>query len=430
MADSIKLQVFSEIGRLREVMIHRPGLEVDNMPPLLMEELLFDDILFGPAARAEHDLFTDVLRKFGVRTWDFEDLLRDSLKEDAQSTQHLVEILIERERLSTSIKNVLLDMSPEQLTLALIHGIKSSSEKMAPGNFFELNPLPNLLMSRDPQVVLGNGVIIGSMKRSAREREAILSKFIYSTHPALKNNHLHFDFHSSGKTTTLPQFGNLSLEGGDVLIFNEGVVVVGVSERTMEQSIDLLADTLRKLDRFKTMIMVRMPGSRSQMHLDTIMTRISKDECLVYPPMLQEGFAETLSVCSIDLARNKKDYGKRHLSFFQACKSAGLKLDAIPCGEENNYIQQTREQWTDGANSFSLAPGLIVLYQRNAATIEELSKRGYQSLSATDFIARSDEIEKEVKSGSKYVICIPSSELSRARGGPRCMTMPLVREPV
>jgi arginine deiminase len=205
------------------------------------------------------------------------------------------------------------------------------------------------------------------------------------------------------------------------------VITVGVSERTMERSIDLLADTVRKLGQFRHLIMVRMPWSRSQMHLDTVFTRIAEDQCLVYPPMFEEGYAETLSVVTIDLESQAADAGRRHRSFFDACRAAGVDLEPVPCGGTDDYIQQTREQWTDGANSFALAPGLIFMYRRNQATLEELDRRGWRIVRAQEFVADPDTYLESHAEGRRIALTLPSSELSRARGGPRCMTMPLAR---
>jgi len=425
----VQLNVFSEIGRLECLMTHRPGREVDDMPPALMEQLLFDDILHGFTARQEHDLFTAGIRAFGATNLDFSDLLEAALAWDQDATEALLRRIAQREHLGAAVLERLLGMEPAPLAEALVGGIPAAPETMSLEHYFDLTPLPNLLMSRDAQAVMGNGLLIAAMKSQARARETALSEFIFSTHPDLSVNIHYLDVEREMQARG-SRFGSLTLEGGDVLVLKEGVVTVGVSERTMERSIDLLADTLRELGIFRHLIMVRMPMRRSQMHLDTVFTRISEDECLVYPPMFEEGYAETLSTVSIDLRSKVADPGRRHRSFFDACRAAGVDLEPIACGGRDDHIRQTREQWTDGANSFALAPGLVFMYRRNEATLEELDKHGYGIIKVEDFIAYPTDTLQAHGKGKRFAITLPSSELSRARGGPRCMTCPLVREAI
>jgi len=424
----VTLQVFSEIGRLRMLMTHRPGDEVDVMPPALMEALLFDDILHGRTARREHSLFTRAIEAFGVENFDFVDLLAGALAQDADATSALLQRIASREHLSSRLREHLQDLPPVHLAEALVAGIPADPEEMSGDHYFALHPLPNLLMSRDAQAVLGHGLLIASMKSRARARETALSEFLFSQHPRFADNPHYLDVEREMQVQGHSRFGNLTLEGGDVLVLKEGVITVGVSERTMERSIDLLADTLRQLGTFRHLIMVRMPMRRSQMHLDTVFTRIAEDQCLVYPPMFEEGYAETLSTVSIDLKSRSVDPGRRHRSFFDACRAAGVDLEPIACGGRDDHIRQTREQWTDGANSFALAPGLIFMYRRNEATLGELDRHGYGIVPVEDFIEDTTATLEAFERGKRYAITLPSAELSRARGGPRCMTCPLVRD--
>ena len=180
------LKVFSEIGPLKSVLIHRPGKEIDDMPPSLMDELLFDDILYADRARMEHDLFTSVLKAFGVKVYDSLDLLFETIQAHPQGKGLIIDAVVKAEDLNDELKDKLLSLDEKELSLALVEGIKCKDMNFNLNNFFELAPLANLLMSRDAQMTLGNGLIISAMKKPARRREAILSQFIFSFHPDLK----------------------------------------------------------------------------------------------------------------------------------------------------------------------------------------------------------------------------------------------------
>jgi arginine deiminase len=220
----------------------------------------------------------------------------------------------------------------------------------------------------------------------------------------------------------------VSMEGGDILVLSHKVLVVGCSERTQTDAIQLLAESLRAHraeddTSFDHLLMVLMPKKRSAMHLDTIFTRTSENECLVYPPYFVEGSRELLNVTSIDL-RHPELRMSTHPSLLKALKVVGIDLQPIFCGGNDSILQQ-REQWTDGANAFCLAPGVITSYGRNLATAEALDRAGYHILSAREVLA---DPARDLLDGKKYLVQIEASELSRARGGPRCMTMPLARE--
>jgi arginine deiminase len=219
----------------------------------------------------------------------------------------------------------------------------------------------------------------------------------------------------------------VSLEGGDILVLSPKVLAVGCSERTQADAIHQLAESLRAHhaednSSFDHLLMVLMPNKRSAMHLDTIFTRTSEDECLVYPPYFLEGSRELLNVTAIDL---RHDELRMHTSpsLLKALKRLGIDLKPIFCGGTDPILQQ-REQWTDGANAFCLAPGVITSYGRNIATAEALDQAGYQVVTAKEVLG---EPSFDLLDGRKYLVQIEAGELSRARGGPRCMTMPLSR---
>lgn len=271
------------------------------------------------------------------------------------------------------------------------------------------------------------------MTHWARKREPLLARFIFERHPRLAANPIVDDFleqedadrgdgSDSRSANRLP---SLTFEGGDLLVADRDVVLAGVSERTAERSVDRLVRRLRQSRSFRTLILVPMPRVRSAMHLDTIFTRISESECLVYAPMILEGHAETLSVIAIDLAKHGDGgrlpddwFGVRRPSLLDALRRAGIDLEPVSCGGTRSYIEQAREQWTDGANSFAVAPGAIFLYARNVRTADELARRGYEVVDTRDLPFEAGRCLHSFDPDRKYAILIAGEELSRARGGP------------
>lgn len=428
----IELKVFSEIGRLKQVVVHRPGLEVDIMVPDMMEQLLFDDILFGDLARQEHDVFRQVLSRVADEVLDIQDLFVESLADEAtklafiEDFRRLVDMAEEpTERLR--------GMAPRDVARAVIAGLPWEDTLLHTHwqkRFdYLVRPIPNLLFMRDPAAVVGTGYNINFMATWAREREPLILSYVFRHHPRLK--HLKPSDRLFDQVTPLlsgeirmPQ----SLEGGDILVISDRVLAVGCSERSSPDAIHLLAENLRQAYRcgegtFDTLLMVLMPKIRSAMHLDTIFTRISQDECLIYPPFFAEESRELLNVVKFDL-RHSQVHSSQEAGLLRALKGVGVDLKPIQCGGKD-FIMQQREQWTDGANAFSLAPGVLVTYSRNHATANELASSGYQILQAKDLIA---DPSINLLDGRKWAILLASAELSRARGGPRCMTMPLSRD--
>ncbi|HKB70353.1 MAG TPA: arginine deiminase family protein, partial [Thermoanaerobaculia bacterium] len=292
---------------------------------------------------------------------------------------------------------------------------------------YVLPPLPNSFFVRDPQTVLGDRVILGSMATSARLREPLLSGYVFQYSRRFERPKDFFVFRefSTDFTRLSTATSRPSLEGGDILIPREDILLVGISERTSKATVEHLAASLKEgKTGIKKIFTVEIPARRSYMHLDTVFTMISRDECLCYGPMIVKGGPEEADVYQVTLTGREITYTSKG-SLLEVLKENGIDLKPVACGG-SDPIQQQREQWTDGANAFALAPGVIVCYERNVRTAEELSRRGYKILYEDDILMGRDELE--LWTDKKYAIQIAGPELSRARGGPRCMTMPLARK--
>jgi arginine deiminase len=431
--EPIQLSVFSEIHRLKQVVVHDPGPEVDLMVPQMMEELLFDDLLFGDLARKEHKQFRHVLGRVAEEVLDIQELFLEALDQDGTKLA-FIEDLRRLVDLPDKTCNLLRDMTPREVAKSCITGLTWDDARMNTHwqkTFdYRLRPSPNLLFMRDPAAVLGHGYNINFMATWAREREPLILSYVFRHHPRLCQVNERDRYYDQVTPLLrgqikMPQ----SLEGGDTLVLSDKIIAVGCSERTSADAINLLAENLRQAfsrgeSSFEHLLMVLMPKIRSAMHLDTIFTRTSEDECLVYPPYFTDGNRELLNVVVMDL-RHPELRVHTTPNLLQALRKLGTDLKPIHCGG-NDFIMQQREQWTDGANAFCLAPGVIVMYSRNRVTAAELDRVGYHVLTASELIA---DPGLDLLDGRKHAIMLESAELTRARGGPRCMTMPLARIP-
>ncbi len=423
------IRVDSEIGRLRRVLVHRPGREIDWMVPSMMERLLFDDILDGDEARDEHAMFCEVLWGGGVEVLEAQQLLADVLGGDAVRGDLLAEL--ERDHaVHGPLLRQLAELVPDRLAATLIEGIRLPPEEADAGRrqFFALNPVPNYFFQRDPQVVVGNRLVVASMANDAREREPLLARTLFAHHPALADLAATFeiDVPPSGAPQHDPSFPYPTLEGGDVIVVGPEIVMVGLSERTNRRGVETLAEYLRLEETsFRHMIVVELPHRRSYMHLDTVFTLIDRGLCLAHLPVVEPGGPESAHVYLVDLYARELTFTLR-AGLLRTLAGLGVELDVVPCGGALEAIDQQREQWTDGANAFAVGPGVLLLYQRNRKTIAELARRGFRVLPGEEVAAGRHDL---VGSGPA-VVTLWSNELSRARGGPRCMTMPLERERV
>jgi len=419
------IRVTSEIGRLRRALVHEPGAEVDNMVPAMMSQLLFDDILYGDRARDEHARFRRVLQLLGVELHDSSDLLRETLEQPG-ATEWLLDVLLAD--LPREQRDHLRELPASEAAELLVTGLRAGPSVAAvePDELYRVTPLPNWCFQRDTQIVYRDGVIFSSMAAPARHREALLARAIFRYHPTLRSVPVWFDPLEADREQPLfvaaqrPQ-----LEGGDVLILSPDVIAIGLSERTNRTALMGLAGALAgQQNGPRWLVAVEIPRRRAYMHLDTLITQIDRDACLVYSPVILPGGPEQAQVHEIDLHARERH---RRLAppLLECLAGHGVELEPIPCGGADPVAQQ-REQWTDGANAMALAPGVITLFDRNLGTAAELDRRGFRIVEAEDLLLGREEVDLDA--GGRLCVLIRSHEISRARGGPHCLVHPLLRD--
>jgi arginine deiminase len=421
------VRVTSEIGRLRRVLVHEPGPEVDRMVPPMMEELLFDDILFGERAREEHGRFRRLMKLLDIDVVEARSLLAEALAQpEAQDwlTRVIqIEAPMEAEALTT-------DIGTEAILATVVEGVLRSGLDDGRGievsDLFRLTPLPNWCFQRDPQVVVGEGVIFSAMATPARWREGILSRCIFHFHPEFRDTKVLADpLRPDWDPTHLLGLHRPRLEGGDVLVLAPDVLAVGVSERTNMQAVEILVDALsRRDDAPRWLEVVQLPARRAYMHLDTVFTPADHDAALLYAPVMTGSGPEAAVTYEVDLHADDPRPVHRG-EFLPTITARGVDLEPIPCGGRDPVAAQ-REQWTDGANTVALAPGIITLYDRNVATAATLDAHGFRILDAEDVLLGRRDFSLDQP--GRCCLLLASHEISRARGGPHCLTHPLVRD--
>ncbi|EHG12999.1 arginine deiminase [Streptococcus intermedius] len=402
------IHVFSEIGKLKKVMLHRPGKELENLMPDHLERLLFDDIPFLEDAQKEHDAFADALRKEGIEVLYLEKLTAESLTSPEIRNEFIEEYLNEANIRGAQTKVAIRD---------ILHGIEDNLElvektmagfqkaelpeipeeakgltDLVESDYpFAIDPMPNLYFTRDPFATIGNAVSLNHMYSDTRNRETLYGKYIFKHHPVYGGN---VELVYNREETT-------RIEGGDELVLSKDVLAVGISQRTDAASIEkLLVNIFKKNVSFKKVIAFEFANNRKFMHLDTVFTMVDYDKFTIHPEI--EGDLRVYSVTyeneKLHITEEKGDLAEL------LAKNLGIdKVHLIRCGG-GNTVAAAREQWNDGSNTLTIAPGVVVVYDRNVVTNKILEEYGLR------------------------LIKIRGSELVRGRGGPRCMSMPFERE--
>ena len=399
--------VGSEVGQLKQVLLHHPSLSLDRLTPSNSDELLFDDVLKVETAEKEHEQFAQLLRDNGVEVLLLKDLLADTIK-----NKQARDWLLERQcsayflgtRFADEVKAFLRQLTHQEMADYLLGGITCYDFKNTHNSLiyqlksitdFIIPPLPNHLFTRDTSCWIYNGVSINPMAKPARKRETANLRAIYNFHPLFTQAEFNFWYGNNDR-----KYENATLEGGDVLVVGNGIVLIGLSERSTPQAIELLASALFAKNKAQQVIAVKLPKSRSNMHLDTVLTMLDVDCFTVYPPVIDHikcwvitpNGKHTLKVRQ--LTKNLFDYLADTLKL-------GKEIRIVPTG--GNPFQMEREQWNDANNVLAIKPGVVIGYERNQRTIDNMLAANIN------------------------VLTIKGNELGRGRGGPRCMSCPLMR---
>lgn len=404
------IQVNSEIGKLKTVLLKRPGKELENLVPDYLDGLLFDDIPFLKVAQQEHDHFAQVLQDEGIEVLYLEKLAAQSIEDSNVREQFIDDVLAEFRKTilghEKEIKKLFSTLSNQALINKIMAGVRKEEIQLESTHLVEymddkypfyLDPMPNLYFTRDSQASIGRGMTVNRMFWRARRRESIFISYILKHHPRFKDENI---------PLWVDRDCPFNIEGGDELVLSKDVLAIGISERTSAQAIERLARRIFKdsLSTFKKVVAIEIPTSRTFMHLDTVCTMIDYDKFTTHSAILKsEG---NMNIFIIEYDDKAEDIKIQHSSHLKQTLEEVLDVDEItliPTGN-GDIIDGAREQWNDGSNTLCIRPGVVVTYDRNYVSNQLLREHGIK------------------------VIEIPGSELVRGRGGPRCMSQPLIRE--
>lgn len=408
------IHITSEIGRLKTVLLHRPGEELENLTPEYLKDLLFDDIPHLKVAQQEHDAFADVLRSQGIEVLYLDELAAEAIAADDVRQQFVNEMLHASKqgdrRVSYALGQYLLAMEPRRMIRKIMAGVRKDEIELPPEERqqlhdmvsqdhypFYLDPMPNLYFTRDPAAAIGNGLTINKMHWPARRRESLFMRYIIDHHPRFAGKNIPVWYNRDER---------FSMEGGDELVLSRDTMAIGISERTTPEAIETMATKLFAESDFRKIIALEIPKSHAFMHLDTVFTMIDYNKFTIHPEIRDANGKLNIFVLEKVEGSPYPHITREHdLEHVLRVALSQETITLIECGG-GDEIAAAREQWNDGSNTLAIAPGVVVTYDRNYVTNQKLREAGLE------------------------VLEVSGAELGRGRGGPRCMSMPLIREDI
>ena len=407
--EGIKVSVNSEIGKLQHVLVHTPGPELEKVTPENAHTFLFSDILNMQVAQKEYSYFKRVLQK-AAEVHEIGDLLTDILRMDNVKNAMVDRVCKAEDK--GFLAPYLKELSAEELSRQLIEGVRLEDITYINKDPYALLPIPNLFFMRDASFTLFDNIMISNMATTVRARECMILNSIYNLHPLFEtkvvNPVLSYDIHGEG-----------TVEGGDVQIIRDDVVICGLGSRTNMHGVESLVEHLKTKEGVKHLIFQELPlEPESFIHLDMVFTMLDVDKCMIYEPVIMNSKYKTFHI-TID---GQKAIGKEVPDLIAGLKEIGIDLEPVYCGNRNNDWA-AREQWHSGCNFFCLGPGQFLGYGRNQRTLQALNNAGFNVVTASDVVNN----RFDLASGKKCIVAFEGNELSRGGGGARCMTMPVER---
>lgn len=415
----IKINVSSEIGRLDAVLLHPPGAEVENMTPRNVQRALYSDILNLSIAREEYRQLQGVLSKV-ADVYIMDDLLAKVLDNIESRTGLLQRICVSED--ATDYYGLLLDMPSRTLAKVLIEGLPARIDTLTAflkNEYYALYPLYNFYFTRDAAVTIGGSALVCRMANKVRMRESYIMDAIYRSSGV-------FDCKVVDANDFQPQNSPIMMEGGDIIVAREDILLLGNGCRTSSQGIDFMIERFRRehdKGRYHVIVQQLPSEPESFIHLDMVFTFLDRDKCMIFEPLiLGDNQYQTVHITISDGKVSKITSAPDILTVL---RRLGMDLEPVVCGGPDEWDQE-REQWHSGANCFAFAPGKVITYARNIHTLEELDRAGFNVVSADDVISGKVHVDGD----GQYAVTVAGSELPRGGGGARCMTMPLSRREV